>query len=67
MNEEDITESAEVNLIYIRDKMKQYNIPYTYLDNENIKKYLEWMDGNDTKFLNEHNALDSPFISKYSL
>jgi hypothetical protein len=65
MKEEDMSEPTEVNLSYMREKMKQYNIPYAYLDNENIRKYLEWMDDNDNKSPNEHN-IDS-FFSKYSL
>lgn len=72
INEEDLANPAEVNLSFMRDKMKQHNIPYSYLDNDNIKKYLEWLDEADTKSATEEVKRDSESTghlatSKYSL
>lgn len=69
ISEEDISDPAEVNLAYMRDKMKQYNIPYSYLDNENIRKYLEWLDSNDTKSYTEEAKKDTETTThtKYAL
>lgn len=73
VGEDETGEPVEVNLSYTRDKMKRHSIPYSYLDNENIRKYLEWMDQNDVKISTEEqkikleSALNSPPTSKYSL
>lgn len=73
VGEDETGEPVEVNLSYMRDKMKRHSIPYSYLDNENIRKYLEWMDQNDVKISTEEqkikleSALNSPPTSKYSL
>lgn len=68
IGEDTVEEPAEVNVSYIRDKMKQHDIPYSYLDNANIRRYLEWLDGNDTKHSAEELKGNTEVSSsKYSL
>lgn len=67
-------EPEEVSIKYMREILKENNIPYEELDNENIKDLLVYLDSNESTNPLGHETDDSPKAppsprptSKYSL
>jgi len=67
-------EPEEVSIKYMRELLKENNVSYEELDNENIKDLLLYLDNNETSHPPSHETENSPLTfpsprhtSKYSL
>lgn len=63
-------EPTEVSVGYVRQLVKENNIPYSEFDNENVRNLLIYLDETDRKVAvgsSEPVTQVKPFESKYSL
>lgn len=63
-------EPTEVSVAYVRQLIKENNVPYSQFENENVRNLLIYLDENENKIasdISEPVTQVKPFESKYSL